>query len=98
MERETTAEHYHFRYVVWNYTTDKAKPIAYGVGEFRVTALDAGHTRIHWTYSFALKPDHFPGYLGALGRWLFHVGFLDSDYATLMRNVLAGYKTAADRR
>lgn len=34
LEREDSATSSHFRYIVWNYTTPKAKPIAYGVGEF----------------------------------------------------------------
>jgi hypothetical protein len=44
---------------------------------------------------FRFKDDIFPGNLGGLGRFLFRVGFLDRDYATMMRNVLNGYKTAA---
>src|SRR5579871_2670524 len=33
LEREDSPTSSHFRYMVWNYTTPKAKPIAYGVGE-----------------------------------------------------------------
>jgi hypothetical protein len=43
-----------------------------------------------------LKDDVFPGELGALGQWLFRVGFLDREYAAMMRGVLEGYKTAAE--
>jgi hypothetical protein len=96
LEREDTGSSGHFRYIVWNYQTPKARPIAYGVGEFRSVQIDSTHTRVTWTYSFRLKDDIFPGDLGGLGRFLFRVGFLDRDYATMMRNVLAGYKTTAE--
>src|ERR1700739_3213484 len=49
LEHEDAPTSSHFRYIVWNYTTPKAKPIAYGVGEFRTVQLDSGHTRITWT-------------------------------------------------
>lgn len=98
LEHEDSATSSHFRYIVWNYTTPKAKPIAYGVGEFRTVQLDAGHTRITWTYSFKLKNDAFPGELGAFGRWLFRVRFLDGEYAAMMKDVLSGYKQDAEQR
>lgn len=85
-----------FRYIVWNYQTPKARPIAYGVGSFRTVQMDGSHTQVTWTYSFRLKDDVFPGELGALGEWLFRVGFLDREYAAMMRGVLEGYKTAAE--
>ena len=34
-----------FRYVVWNYTTERAKPIFYGVGDFVWTDLGNGKTQ-----------------------------------------------------
>lgn len=98
LEREDRTTSGHFRYIVWNYQTPKARPIAYGVGEFHSQQIDASHTRITWTYSFSLKDDTFPGYLGGLGRWLFRVGFLDRDYAAMMRGVLAGYKATAENQ
>jgi hypothetical protein len=98
LEREATANSGRFRYIVWNYATPKARPIAYGVGEFRTLQIDPAHTRVTWTYWFKLKEDVFPGSLGALGRWLFRVGFLDRDYAAMMRGVLNGYKTDAEQR
>ena len=98
LQREGTPTSSYFRYIVWNYTTPKAKPIAYGVGEFRTIQLDSGHTRITWTYSFKLKEDEFPGELGALGRWLFRVGFLERDYAAMMKSVLNGYQQGAESR
>jgi len=81
--------------IVWNYTTPKAKPIEYGVGEFRTVQLDAGHTRI--TYSFKLKGDQFPGELGAMDPWLFRVYFLDREYADMMKDVLLGTSTRLRR-
>ena len=85
LEEEQTSTFHRFRYIVWNYTSPKARPIEYGVGEFRDTQIDSGHTHIVWTYSFHLKENAFPGYLGALGRYLFRVTFLDRDYAAMMR-------------
>jgi hypothetical protein len=95
--REDSPISSHFRYMVWNYTTPKARPIAYGIGEFRTVQIDAAHTRITWTYSFKLKEDTFPGDLSALGRWLFKVGFLERDYAAMMKGVLQGYQQAAEQ-
>ena len=98
LEREDAPTSSHFRYIVWNYTTPKAKPIEYGVGEFRTVQFDAGRTRITWTYSFKLKAAVFPGELGAVGRWLFRVRFLDREYAAMMKDVLNGYKQDAEER
>ncbi|HEX7157968.1 MAG TPA: hypothetical protein VF214_03050 [Edaphobacter sp.] len=98
LERVNSPTSSHFRYIVWNYTTPKARPVAYGVGEFRTVQLDPEHTRITWTYSFKLKEDTFPGDLGALGRWLFKVGFLERDYAAMMKGVLQGYQEAAEEQ
>src|SRR5260370_27107753 len=53
----------------------------YGVGEFRTVQVDPGHTRINWTYSFKLNDDEFPGELGAAGRCLSRVRFLNAAYA-----------------
>jgi hypothetical protein len=96
LERGQSGNSAWFRYIVWNYQTPKARPIAYGVGSFRTVQMDGSHTRVTWTYSFRLKDDVFPGELGALGEWLFRVGFLDREYAAMMRDVLEGYKTAAE--
>jgi hypothetical protein len=97
LEREQNAGSAHFRYIVWNYQTPKARPIAYGVGEFRSLEIDGSRTRVTWTYSFKLKEDVFPGNLGGLGQFLFRVGFLDRDYAAMMRGVLNGYKASAEQ-
>jgi hypothetical protein len=72
------------RYIVWDYTTPAAAPIAYGVGEFRFSDAGAG-TAVVWTYAFRLKENRFPGGLGAFGRGLFRLAFLDTRYASFMR-------------
>jgi len=87
-----------FRYIVWNYTTRKARPIEYGIGDFYYSQLDAGSTHITWIYSFKLKEHTFPGNFGSLGRWLFRRYFLEREYADLMRGVLNGYKTDAEQQ
>jgi hypothetical protein len=40
----------------------------------------------------------FPGELGAFGRWLFRVRFLEGEYASMMKDVLNGYKQDAEER
>ena len=77
-----------FKYVVWNYTTPKARPVLYGVGHFVRTDLGDGRTRVRWTYSFQLNRQRFPGFLGHFGDYLFRVGFLDREYAEMMRNTI----------
>jgi hypothetical protein len=57
----------------------------YGVGHFVRT--DLGRTRVQWTYSFQLNRSRFPGDLGRIGDFLFRVGFLDREYAEMMREV-----------
>jgi hypothetical protein len=98
-EQVLTREHgensYRFRYQVWNYTSRAAGAISYAVGEFVFTRPTPDSTQIVWTYSFALRRDRFPGYLGKLGDFLFRISFLDRDWAEVMRNVLKGYRTAA---
>jgi hypothetical protein len=96
LERTQTGDSFHFRYVVWNYTSDKARPVDFAVGDFRYSELIGGRTHIVWTYSFRLKPERFPGDLGPLGRYLFEIAFLNRDYAAMMRGVLAGYKADSE--
>ncbi len=86
-----------FRYVVWNYTSAKARPIVYGVGEFTYSAIDESHTQVRWTYSFELNRHRFPGMLGSLGNYLFRISFLDRSYAAMMRSVLVSTKTDSER-
>jgi hypothetical protein len=93
--RERKPDSYQFRYVVWNYTTEKARPIVYGLGEFLYSDVGSARTHVRWTYSFQLNRRRFPGFLGPLGDFLFRVGFLDREYAQMMRNTLAGNKAKA---
>jgi hypothetical protein len=86
-----------FRYVVWDYTTAAARPIAYAIGEFRYQPLAGDRTEVVWTYAFRLRTDRFPGFLGPLGRWLLRVAFLDRAYAVLMRETLKAMKTYAEK-
>lgn len=87
-----TSDKYQFRYQVWGYTSEAAKAVHYAVGEFIYTPVSKTKTNVKWTYSFALKKDQFPGYLGALGRGLFNMSFLQSKYAPLMKGSLANIK------
>ena len=96
LEHTRVGNIYHFRYVVWNYTTPKARPIVYGVGDFLRTDLGNGRTHTRWTYAFKLNPDRFPGSLGSFGRYLFRVRFLEGEYATMMRNSLASGKARVE--
>jgi len=98
LELEHTATFNRFRYMVWNYTTKQARPIEYGIGEFRHSAIDPAHTHIVWTYSFKLKENEFPGNLGAFGRLIFHWVFLDRDYAAMMRATLHAGNVAAEKQ
>ena len=88
LERDRDKTSAQFRYVVWNYTTEKARPILYGVGHFVWTDLGNERTQVRWTYSFQLNQQRFPGYLGSFGDYLFRVGFLDREYAQMMRDTL----------
>src|SRR5262249_44679208 len=97
LESERNSSTFRFRYVVWNYTTEKARPIEYGVGNFLYSDIGGGRTHVTWTYSFQLNRHRFPGYLGALGAFLFRVRFLDSEFADLMRDVLGGIKSDAEQ-
>jgi hypothetical protein len=98
LELEGSKNFDRFRYMVWNYTSKQARPIEYGIGEFRHTAIDPSHTHIVWTYSFKLKDNEFPGYLGAFGRYIFHWVFLDRQYAAMMRATLEAGKVDAEKR
>jgi len=87
-----------FQYEVWNYTTERARPIDYGVGRFVRTQSRDGRTHTQWTYGFALRRDRFPGRLGGLGEFLFRKFFLERDYATMMRNSLAAEKARSEQK
>lgn len=85
-----------FRYIVWGYTSPKAKAVDFAVGEFVRTAIDADTTKVEWTYSFVLKKNRIPGCLGALGRWVFRTFFLNRSYADMMRHTLEAEKNNAE--
>lgn len=85
------------RYIVWGYTTPAAAPIAYGLGEFRFTDAAGGGTAVEWSYAFHLREDRFPGMLGAAGRGLFRLAFLDMRYAAFMRAGVAAITREAVR-
>ncbi len=76
----------HLRYWVTQYTTEAAKPLAYGLGEFAFEPKGA-HTTVTWRYSFKLRSNRFPGFLGGLGRSLFRSNFVERDYAEFMKAV-----------
>ena len=97
LESKRNTSTFRFRYVVWNYTTEKARPIEYGVGDFYYSDIGGGRTHVTWTYSFKLNRHRFPGYLGSLGDFVFRVGFLNHEYADLMRGVLDGIKSDAEQ-
>ena len=96
LEKTTTDAGRRFRYVVWNYTTPTAAPLVYGLADWRYVA-EGGVTRIIWTYSFELRRNRFPGFLGVgLGGRLLKAAFLDGPYAAWMRAALAAAKRAAE--
>jgi len=72
LDKTLASSSYRFRYVVWNYVTASARPLLYGLGDFQYTDVGQGHTHVRWTYSFSLRRDRFPGFLGPLGRGLLH--------------------------
>lgn len=71
------------RYFVTQYSSPEARPVEWGLGEFTFTALE-DRTHVTWKYSFKLRQNTFPGWLGGLGRTLFRKQFLESDYAEFM--------------
>jgi hypothetical protein len=78
LQREQTSDSFRFRYVVWNYTSEAARPILYGVGDFHDSDLGDGRTRIVWTYSFVLKRERFQATWAVLAdsffAWAFWIG------------------------
>jgi hypothetical protein len=96
LENARTDTSWRFRYVVWGYTTPAAKPLRYGLGDFHYVA-EGERTRLTWTYSFELKGDTFPGFLGAgLGGFLLKLAFLNGPYGAWMRAGLAAIKQGAE--
>lgn len=78
----------YFAYVVWGYTLESAAPIRYGFGQFFM-APDGAGTTLRWRYSFALKPDTFPGNFGAAGKMLFRWSFLNRRFEGFMDSGLS---------
>jgi hypothetical protein len=72
------------RYVVTRYTSKTAQPLAYGMGAFAFTPAGT-NTHVTWRYTFKLRGDRFPGWLGPLGRALFRSSFVEADYAPFMQ-------------
>lgn len=74
------------RYVVWNYTSDAASYVEYGVGEFRFEAV-GDKTRVNWTYGFSAR--------GWPASW-FIGDFVNGDYRDMMVVSLKQMKDSAE--
>lgn len=99
IENTRTPTDWRFRYVVWGYTTPAAAPLRYGLGDFHYIADGEDRTRCVWDYSFGLKPDAFPGFLGVrVGGLLLKLAFLNGPYAAWMRAGLTAIKGACETR
>jgi hypothetical protein len=96
VEQVLVSDGQRFRYVVWNYTSEKARAVSYGVGEFVYASVSADRTHIDWTYSFQLNTRRFPGMLGGFGQFLFRKVFLEREYAAMMRGVLESIERRAE--
>jgi hypothetical protein len=95
-EEVLECDDHRLRYWVTNYTSPEAKPIEWGLGEF--TFEPAGPiTRVRWRYSFKLRGDRFPGWLGPIGRGLFRSRFLEREYAEFMNAQVAEIQAFAAR-
>ena len=97
IEEVVALESRYLKYKVTDYTFSKAKPIEYGIGEFRFVPLTKNRLLVIWKYSFKLKENLFPGNLGCLGRTLFRWSFLDSDYAEFMNSSAGAIKAHGER-
>jgi hypothetical protein len=87
----------YFRYKVTDYTTEQAKPLEYGVGEFRFIPVTENSFLLCWKYSFKLKEDKFPGNIGCIGRGIFKKIFVDSDWAEYMDSSINAIQAHAKR-
>jgi hypothetical protein len=72
-----------FRYVVWNYTSEKFRDVAYAVGEFVRTQPTPDKTLVSWTYRFALRDG-----LSAEDTSRFRKIFLAREFPEWMRTQL----------
>jgi hypothetical protein len=80
---ESNGDGSRFRYVVWNYTSEKFRDVAYAVGEFVRTQPAPGKTLVNWTYRFALKSG-----LGSAEKSRFQKVFLERELSLWMRTQL----------
>ncbi len=78
LQREQTSNSLRFRYVVWNYTSESARPIVYGVGDFHDSDLGDGRTQCGLDVLVHAESRAVSGRLGALGgsfsAWGFWTG------------------------
>ncbi len=91
-----TPTRHHFNYVVWGYTSKAARALRYGLGDFIYSDAGDGRTHVRWLYSFELRRDRFPGFMGPLSGPLLKLALLDGPYAKWMRASLARIKVAAE--
>jgi hypothetical protein len=80
---ESNGEGSRFRYLVWNYTSEKFRDVDYAVGEFVRTQPAPDRTNVNWTYRFALKSG-----LSSEEKSRFQTIFLERELALWMRTQL----------
>jgi hypothetical protein len=88
----------YLKYRVSDYTTEQAKPLEYGIGEFKFIPVDNNSFLLHWKYSFKLKKKSFPGNLGCIGRGLFKWRFIDADWADYMDSSITAIQMHSERK
>jgi hypothetical protein len=91
LHSETHSDNRRFRYVVWNYTSERFRVVDYAVAEFVHTQPAPDRTHINWTYRFALKSG-----LSAEERSRFRETFLERDQAEWMRSMLERGRSRAE--
>jgi hypothetical protein len=82
-----------FRYVVWNYTSEKFRPVDYAVGEFVRTQPAPDKTLVNWTYRFALKSG-----LSREEKTRFQKVFLERELSVWMRTQMDREPSNAEAR
>ena len=80
-----------FRYVVWNYTSEKKRDVEYAIGEIASAQLGEDSTRVTWTYRYVLKSG-----LGVAQRQSFEEDFLDTALPIWMRSQLERARSFAE--
>lgn len=76
-----------FKYQVFAYTSSAARFVEYGVGEFRLSAVGEGQTKVSWTYQFRPRT--------LLGQW-FLGGWVKRKWSPWMVGYLANMKAGAE--